>query len=457
MEVLSKTGVFVEDQKAREALYSAGATVDEKKSIVKIPSSMIEDAIRSAPEDVLLYGRNPDFDISLETNRNYYVNFGSNIQVVDPYTGRVRSSTKKDLEVGTRLCDRLNQVSVYSRAAYPLDQRPKLMHLHTAEACLLNTTKHSLHTADSQWEAEQIIDMVAVVVGGKENLRKRKPISFSVSIASPLKLDQRFCDVSRITAKAGFATIIASMVMAGGTGPVHLAGVLVQTNAEVLAGIVLTQVWCKGAPTIYSSFSTGMDLRLGTSPLGSPETATLSAAVAHLCRYYQLPCLVPGIATDSKQPGSQAAFEKMLTGIPAAMTGANLIMGIGGLETGLTFDYGQAVLDDEIVRLIRPIKRGIEVDDETLSVDLIHEIGPFGEYLSHDSTLSNMKSISNTHLFDRSIREEWERNDRPRSYDKALKTAIDILENHEPEPLPEATIKAMRAIVEAAENEVGGT
>lgn len=129
------------------------------------------------------------------------------------------------------------------------------------------------------------------------------------------------------------------------------------------------------------------------------------------------------------------------------MAGANLISGIGGIETGLTFDFGQAVLDDEIVRMIQHLKRGIEVNDETLSVDIIHEIGPFGEYLSHNTTLLKMKSLSQTHLFDRSNREDWENKGKPQSYAKALSRAIDILENHKPEPLPESAVKRISAIV----------
>jgi trimethylamine--corrinoid protein Co-methyltransferase len=211
------------------------------------------------------------------------------------------------------------------------------------------------------------------------------------------------------------------MAMAGGTGPVNMAGLLVQTNAEILSGIVFTQLVRKSTPVIYSSYSTAMDLRLGTSLLGSPETALIGAAVAELCRYYQIPCLVPGIMSDSKQQGSQAAFEKTLTGVAAAMAGASLQVGIGGLETGLTFDFGQAVLDDEIVRMIRHLTR----------------------------------TLSQTRLFDRNNREDWEFNGKPDSYDRAMARAREILDTHEPEPLPFGAAERIRAIVEEAEKEIG--
>jgi trimethylamine--corrinoid protein Co-methyltransferase len=245
------------------------------------------------------------------------------------------------------------------------------------------------------------------------------------------------------------------MAMAGGTGPVNMAGLLVQTNAEILSGIVFTQLVRKGTPVIYSSYSTAMDLRLGTSPLGSPETALIGAAVAGLCRYYQLPCLVPGMSSDSKQYGEQAAFEKTLTGVTAAMAGASLLVGIGGLETGLTFDFGQAVLDDEMVRMIKYLRQGFKVNAESLSADLIHEVGHSGNYLSHDTTLAKMRSLSHTSLFDRGNREDWEINGSPDCYARALAKAIEILNTHKPEPLPFGAAERIRAIVEEAEKEIG--
>jgi trimethylamine--corrinoid protein Co-methyltransferase len=456
LRVLDKTGIFVEDKTAREIFGSSGARVDEKKAIVTFPAAMVEDAIASAPAEVKLDGRIAEHDVLLDDHRNAYLNFGGGINIVDPHTGVVRQSTKADLAASARLCDALTEVSIFSRAVYPLDQPQKVLHLHTAEACFNNTSKHFLNGSESKWETEKIIEMAAAAVGGAENLKKRKPISFGYAITSPLKMTRKLSESIATAARAGFVTYIASMAMAGGTAPVNLAGVVVQTNAEILSGIVLIQLVRKGAPVFFSSYSTAMDLRLGTSPLGSPETALIGASLAGLCRYYQIPCLVPGISSDSKQPGAQAAYEKALTGVAAAMAGASLLVGIGGLETGLTFDYGQAVLDDEIVRMIKHFKQGFEVNAETLSVDLIDEIGHFGEFLSHDSTLAKMKTLSQNHLFDRSTREDWKSKGKPGSYAKALSRAIEILENHKPVPLPESAAEQIRAIVEEAEKEAHG-
>lgn len=455
LRVLENTGIYVENTKALEIFHSHGAVIDHKNRIVKLPARIVEDAIRIAPSKVTLAGLKKDYDIVLTNRSTVFANFSSNIKLVDPQTFKVRQSTKEDLEAATRLCDTIDEVGVYSRALYPLDKPSKVLHLHTAEACLSNTTKHCFHGPGNEWEVNKIIEMVKVAVGGSENMHKCKPVTFTAAVSSPLHLTRNFCDVAITSAQNGFSTGIASMVMAGGTGPINLAGTLVQTNAEVLAGIVLTQLVNKGAPVIYSSFSTGMDLRIGSSPMGSPESAMIASSISRLCQYYQIPCWVPGIATDSKRQGTQAAFEKTLTGFSTALAGANLIGGIGGLETGLTFDFALAVLDAEIARLIMFFKNGLEVNENTLSDDIIHEIGPLGNFLGHGSTIDKMRSLSQVQLFDRGSREDWQDNGKPRSYKRAHNQAINIIETHRPKSLSKSAAKDIRSIVIEAEKEVG--
>lgn len=154
LQVLEKTGVLVEDEKARELYGSCGAQVDETNSVVRLPASMVEDAIESAPPQVMLAGRTPDRDILLDNNSSAYLNFGGGINVINPYSGLFRSSTKKDLADSTRLCDALDEVSIYSRAVYPLDKPQKVLHLHTAKACFKNTSKPFLNGPESGWETK---------------------------------------------------------------------------------------------------------------------------------------------------------------------------------------------------------------------------------------------------------------------------------------------------------------
>lgn len=452
--VLKKTGVFVESDTAREILGDAGCRIDLKEKIVRIPPAVVESAIISSPSEFLLSGRVPSEDVLIGINENYFSNFSSNVNMVDIQSGMVRKSTKQDLADATRICFGLKNLDIYSRAVYPLDVPPKLMHLHTADACLRNTTKHTIHGPENRWQTQKIIEMAQVVIGGSENLKKRKPISFVASIVSPLKMTAGCSDVIMTSAKNGFSTIVASAAMGGGTAPVHLAGLLVQTNAEVMAGLVLTQLVNKGAPFIYANYSTAMDLKLASSPFGSPEAAILTSTVSNLCKYYQIPCSVPGVATDSKQSGAQAAHEKTLTGLATTMAGADIIFGAGGMETGMTFDPVLAVIDDEMIRMIRQFKSGMTISDETLSVDIIDEIGHTGNYLMHPSTFSNMKSGSQPSIFNRYTRDVWNKKGGESSYLKAREKVEYLIKNGAPEPLCQSVISQLDDIIEGAEKEV---
>jgi trimethylamine--corrinoid protein Co-methyltransferase len=455
MIVLERTGIRVDSATARDLLADHGCHVDAESKRVRFPASIVTKAIASAPGKVLLSGRDASRDIILGSGRSSFANFSSNINFVDPESGARVKSTKRDLACATRLCDALKEIDVYTRAVYPLDVPERLMHLHTAETCLKNTTKHSIHGPESAWETRQIIRMAEAAVGGKDILKERKPVSFVSSVISPLRLSRSFCEVIMTSADAGFPTIIASAAMGGGTAPIHLAGLLVQTNAEILSGIILAQMVNPGVPVIYASYSTGMDLRFASSPLGSPEAALMASSVSGLCQYYRIPCQVPGISTDSKKHGIQAAFEKALTGLAASMAGASLVCGIGGVETGLTFDPALAVLDDEMVGLIRYFNRGIEVNPETLSTEIIREVGVSGSFLTHSSTFSHMRSGTNPRLFNRYNRDLWEKHGSPGSYEKALETAKAILVDYRPQPLSDSASKAIECIIAEAEATTG--
>jgi trimethylamine---corrinoid protein Co-methyltransferase len=152
---------------------------------------------------------------------------------------------------------------------------------------------------------------------------------------------------------------------------------------------------------------------------------------------------------------AQAGHEKTLTGLLPALAGANLIYGLGMIEMGMTIDYGQLVMDNEFARMIKHVVKGIPVNDETLAVDVIHEIGIGKDFLSHETTYNHMRSLSNPKLIDRKTREDWESEGCTDIHQRALEEAKRILETYTPEPLPDSTLTELRAIVEETEKELG--
>ena len=294
LEVLERTGVYVEDQEAREVFAAAGADVDAASGVVHIPPHVVEQAIRTAPSKVVLAGRNPKNDIVLEAGRVGFTNFGEGVQIVDPYTGDVRVPTKKDVGDTAKAVDYLPNVDVYERAVTAHDVSPHSAPLHQAEAWMTNTSKHGFMGSGDAYLSDKLLDMAGAVVGGRDKLRARPIISFITCPVSPLKLVRDTCEIIMAAARGYVAVNILSMAMAGGSSPVTLAGTLVTHNAEVLAGITLSQLTRPGAAVIYGSSTTSMDLRLASASVGSPECALISAAVAQIARFYLLPSWVAG-------------------------------------------------------------------------------------------------------------------------------------------------------------------
>ena len=294
LEVLQTTGLFIEDEEALEILDGGGAIVDPKKKVVKFPPYLVEDAIRSAPSKILLAGRNPKNDFVMENNRVGFTNFGEGVFIVDPYNGKLRETTKADVANSAKIVDYLSELDVYERAVGASDVPMETVQLHNAEAWLANTSKHGFMGSGNGYLTKKLVKMAAAIVGDEDKLRERPIISFITCPVSPLQLISDCCEIIIESARSGMAVNILSMAMAGGSSPVTLAGTLVNHNAEVLGGIVLNQLTCKGAPVIYGSSTTAMDLRLASAAVGSPECALINAAVAQLSIYYLLPSWVAG-------------------------------------------------------------------------------------------------------------------------------------------------------------------
>lgn len=452
LDVLEKTGIFFEDLKALEILHGGGAIINNKK-IVKIPPDLIERAVRSCPSKFAVYQRHSTNEIVLGNGDIVFSNFGGAVNVVDPYTGEIRPSTKADLAASATLVDYFEDLVIYKIAMHACDVPQDLLRLHNAEAMLSSTTKPIYMSGGNLAQTKKIINMAAAVVGGSDKLRDRPLLIFTACPISPLKITETTCQIIMECALSKIPLSVTSMAMAGATAPVTLAGALIIHNAQFLAALVLHQLTSQGSPIMYGSVTTSMDLRSSIAPIGSPEISMLSAAVAQLARRYKLPSNVVG-GSDSKLSDAQAAHEITLASLLPTLAGANIVSGSGILEAGLTWSFAKLVMDCEFIRMIKYIVQGIPVNDETMALDVINEIGRSKDFLSHDHTLKHMRS-SQVHpqLIDRKTRENWEEEGSKDIYQRAHEKAIQILETHKPEPLPNGVQQTLRATIKEAERE----
>ena len=293
LEVLQHTGVAVYSAEARERFAQAGCSI-EKNLVVKIPPYVVEDAIRSAPEKIVLPGRTPDRDVVLEGRRVHFTNFGEGVKIYDLDTGELRGTTKKDLELAARVVDSLDPIDVMEKAMGSQDKPEVVSAIHNFEAMLTNTTKHIFGGPDNGAMIEYILRMEAVIRGDSPETADRCQVSFITCPVSPLQLVEECCDIIMTSARHGAVVNVLSMAMSGASSPINLAGTLVTHNAEVLSGLTLAQLTKKGSPVVYGSSTTAMNMKTATATVGSPELGLISAAVAALSRYYLLPSWVAG-------------------------------------------------------------------------------------------------------------------------------------------------------------------
>jgi len=295
LEVLERTGVFVESDEALDVMADGGCQVDRETKTVKIPPHVVEDAVRAAPASVRLAGRVPENDIVLEGGRVGFTNFSAGIMVIDPRTGEYRKSTTQDVADLARMTDRLEAIDTYEHAVEGRDAPEETLAVRDAAIALKNTTKCVGTGAMSTYDVDAIVRMGAAVAGGEDKLRERPLVYFCECPVSPLKITKDAAEVIMASARHGIPNNVISMAMSGASSPVTLAGTLVTHNAEVLASLTLAQLTERGAPTIYGSSTTAMDLRFAAASVGSPELGCISAGVAQLAQRYMLPSFVAGL------------------------------------------------------------------------------------------------------------------------------------------------------------------
>ena len=290
IRVLEETGVLVEDDAALDLFADGGCTVDGASHVVRIPPEVVEEALLACPHARPTSGAGES-----PLGRTRYANFDEGIFYVDPWTGERREPRKEDVAHSARLVDALPNIDSYAAAVRPRDVPAGTAAIHGCEAALLETSKSVDGEATSAWEVRVCAELGACVAGGMDELRAAETVGFGTCPVSPLQLPREASEVIVECARLGLPDTILSMALAGGSSPVGLAGTLVVHNAEVLSGIVLAQLAGPGAPVVYGSSTTAMDLRSGAAAVGTPEIALLGVAVAQLAHRYRLPSLIAGM------------------------------------------------------------------------------------------------------------------------------------------------------------------
>ncbi len=453
LTILENTGLSIKLPEAVTMLKDAGARV-EGEDRVYIPRNLVEKAIKEIPKEVNLYNRNGEHAMALRGTNCYY-GPGPTIQhTYDPYTGERRPTDTEDIENMARLCDYLPNVDYVmtmglSGGADPRSKglNPEITDRLDFAAMVKNTCKPLIYSAWSREGLEDIYEMAVAVKGSEEKLEKEPFMILYTQPISPLVIDTEPLRQLLFCAEKHIPFVFSSAPMMGATSPNTVASCMAQSIAEFMGGLVLAQLKRPGAPSIMGVGYGPMDFKKGTSPYNGPEYYLCKALNKEIASFYGLPDWNYGGLTDAKILDAQAASEAALSLFNATLTGSNLIHDLGYMEMGMTSCLELVVLSDEIIGSFAAYFNGVTIDDDTLALDLIQEVGPGGNFLGEMHTVKNLKNIWQPTIFDRSNYDQFESKGKVTLDTKLTEKVKWILENHTPESLDKGLVKIMDSII----------
>ncbi len=410
----------------------AGCRVDPAAMRIFFPRQLIEEMVAQAPGEVALYSRDGENDLHLGKDRVYAGTGGTTVQILDLDTGEVRQSVLKDIHNVARIVEKVKHIHFFQNCCVPNDVPLEHYDFNIAFAAMLGTRKHVMFGCSCEQGLRDTHRMVARIAGGKDSL-EAKPI-FSIAacmIISPLK----FCTQStvnvRTAAELNVPTTVTSAPMSGSTAPMTMAGTLLQTHAEVMAGITVHQLTRSGAPVLYGGLPAMAEMRSMGYQGGGVECGMMQTAIHQLSQRIDVPNYATSGCSDAKIPDAQAGWEKGLTTGLAAMGGNNYIHHAAGmLESMQCIAYEQYVIDDEIIGQACKILKGISTGEDHLAFEAIREVGPGGNYLLCDHTFQYLRSeyFQGNGVSDKGGREAWIQKGSLSARDRARAMARAILD-----------------------------
>jgi len=454
LRVLQQAGAIFEDAGILKRLEEAGSDVDYGKQTAKIPEYLVKEVLRKAPSSFTLSGRNRKYDVHLGDGRAYARTCGGQPFLVDR-NGLYRDATKKDTANLTRLADGLNNIDIQEGVVDPQDVPHEVRDVHACSITFRNTEKPVFYQAGSPEAARAYIKMASVIAGDENQLKKRPTIAGRLTSHIPLGYTRELLLYALEFIKREIPIDVVTSHFVGATTPVTLAGTLVEINATLLAGVVMTQLLSPGTPVMCGAAGWSMDMKTTAIRSSPPEGALMVAALAQLAKFYSLPSGTYTAFTDSKLLDQQTGYEKAAISLLPLLAGINVHWGAGVVGSAIAASYEQLVIDNEILGMLKRMVEGISVNDDTLAVDLICRVGPRGNYLGEEHTVKYLlKEHWMPRISEKRTLEGWRKAGAKDIAQKAWEVAEEILKSHYPEPLDEDVQKELDAIVKNAEERI---
>lgn len=457
LRILAETGVRFHGERALPLLADAGAQVDPEAGVARMPRALVEAALATAPRSFVLGARNPAHDYALPSPVTRYCIDGTAAFAIDFETGERRYGTRRDTELGLRVFQAADMGVMAWAPVTASDAPAGTRALHEFVGMVRASSKHGQHELHTREQVPYLLEALAVAGGGADAVRERHPWSLIYCPVAPLVHDGPMLDAYLDLGELDLPVMIMPMPVTGTTGPAGLLANVALANAEALSAIVVYQLAHPGRPVIYSSATGSMDFRTGAYLGGTPEMGIMSAALVTMGRFYGLPATAAGCTSDAPEPGPEAVIEKLVTMLPPASAGADIVVGFGEIQGDQALVLEQILVDNELARYVERLVEGIGEPADPDFVAEIAAVGPGGNFLASQVTRRAARSrefLAPT-LVGRHAYEAWRDLGSPSMYGRARDRVREILAEPVVDPLPDAVEAELARVLAAADAELG--
>jgi trimethylamine--corrinoid protein Co-methyltransferase len=446
LTILHKTGIQVFQSEAAQLLQQAGAQAAEER--IKIPPSLVEWALAAVPESFKLYQRgSKQVALTLDGEHVYFGPGSDTLHYLDPRGDTRREFILSDIADCARVCDALPEISFVMSMGVPRDVPPEIYYRYQFATLIRSTTKPIVAVCNDINDMRVITAMAAAAAGGEKLLEERPYFLIYSEPSTPLQHSLEATDKLLFCAQNSIPITHSPAPMMGGTAPVTLAGAVALGNAELLSSLVIHQLKNPGAPFLYGHGVHNLDMKTMISVYGSPEYQLARVMAAEMGRFYHLPVWGYAAHSDSKILDGQAAADAQMQVLVALLAKTNLNHDVGYLEAGLTHSPEFMVLANEIIAQSRAFVNGVSLDDESLALAVIDQVGPGGEFMSHDHTLDHWQELYTPKLYDRQRLDRWKKGGAKDINARIREHTLAIMDEHQVEPLSASVDQEITALL----------
>ena len=450
-EILQRVGVHVPHDDMLSRFADAGATVDRDSKIVRIPPELVDRSLASAGKQFTIYGRDLAKTAEFGFGKRNYNSIAGEAMWVDEPGGPRRYATLADVGTACRLGDALDQINIVGAMTDPQELPPAVRCVAVMAEMIRHTTKPIHFWMHDRASAKFLVEMT-IALRGSEQAAQQYPAFYPfLEPISPLRFPLNGIDLLYETARLNLPVPIGPMAQMGLSAPGTVAGTLAQENAEILAGICITQLIREGMPVCYGGICHAFDMKTTQLIFAGPEQAIFGVAMTEMGKHYGLPVYINVGLTDSKRVDAQAGLEAGATLILGAAAGADIFghMGISGVDQATSLDV--LVFQNEVIAYVESALREIDFSDEALGIDQIADAGPGGTFVDRMHTAEHFrKELWFPQLLDRQFYQAWADGGAEDTEQRCRQQRMKLMETHEVEPVSPDLDAALVEIVAAA-------